>query len=74
MVAVGVVLLIGAVYFPDHRGFLIKTGLLLIGLALFFWVVAAILALLSRTSGRGSRGGGGFGGGSSGGGGASGGW
>lgn len=71
MIAGGVVLIVASLLFPEHRKVLLIAGVGLVGVAVFFWLIAialfAIGALISR--GRGGRHGGGFGGGFSAGGG-----
>lgn len=90
MIVLGVACLIAAIYVPSHRGLLVKIGLGLIAVAIFFWVLVVVAAIWSKFSGGGDSswgggdsswggggafgGGGGFGGGFSGGGGASGSW
>lgn len=83
MIVAGLGCLIAAWFLPEHRKPLVIVGFLLIGIALLFWILIFVFALLGgsrRRSGGGgfgggsSSGGGGFGGGFSGGGGASGSW
>lgn len=72
---VGLGCLLAAIGLPEYRKRLVILGLVLVGIAIFFWIVAAILLMWGWVTGKVQiRGGGGFGGGSSGGGGASGGW
>ena len=77
--AAGVGCLVLAIFFPDHRGFLIKAGLFLIVAVLLTYIALIVIALMGKSTGRSSGGGGfssggGFSGGFSGGGGASGSW
>jgi len=74
MVVLGLACLAGSIFLPQYRKPLLISGLVLIGLAVLFWIVVLIFAILTRGGGGGGGGGGGFGGGSSGGGGASGSW
>lgn len=78
LVFLGLGCLIGAYFLPNNRKLLVIAGIVLISLALFFWIVLMFAAgLLLQKSGLpvgSDGGGGGFGGGSSGGGGASGSW
>jgi len=82
MMVVGLACVAGSIFLPEYRKPLLIAGVVLIGLAVLFWVVVLIVVLLGRSRGGlhsgggwgGGGGGGGFGGGSSGGGGASGSW
>jgi len=78
----GIGLIVGGIMLPEHRKWMIITGVALIGVALFTMVAIFLLFAWGRLTGRISGGsggsggysGGGFSGGSSGGGGASGSW
>ena len=74
----GIACFVAAVFLPEHRKTLIITGIVLIALAVVFWLIFLLLLLFGkgRSSGSYSGGGsgGGFGGGFSGGGGATGSW
>lgn len=76
MIVAGMACFVAAWFFPQYRKLLIITGIVMIALAVLFWIVVAILFIWGKATetitGRG--GGGGFSGGSSGGGGASGSW
>ena len=87
MFLAGIACLVASIFLPKHRKPLIITGLILVALAIIFWIVIIVVALIFKSrnggigggySGGGYSGGGysggGFGGGSSGGGGASGSW
>lgn len=76
MILAGIGCIIAAIYIPQHRKPLLIAGVLLILIALIFWVLVFIAVLLGsgRGSGGSDGGGGGFSGGFSGGGGASGSW
>ena len=77
LLGLGALLVVLGLCIPEYRKPLLVAGLVVIGVVLLFWIVAAILAFLNRDrlfDSDDDGGGGGFGGGSSGGGGASGGW
>lgn len=79
MCLVGIALIVASFFFPQHRKWMLITGVGLIVAALVLWIVLLILAIFLRGKrggggGGGGFSGGGFGGGFSGGGGASGSW
>lgn len=80
MLLAGVAMIVMSFFLPQHRKWLLIGGFGLIGAALLFWIIAAIVAIFMRSKYGGSSSGGGFSGGGfgsggfSGGGGASGSW
>jgi len=76
MVIAGLACIVASVFLPQYRKPLLIAGLLVLGLALLFWIVVLLFFVFGRSGGGNGGGfsGGGFGGGSSGGGGASGSW